>query len=176
MRVLLINPPLRRLIGESSSYYPMGLAYLAGIVRDMGHQVCVYDIEHGDSLSEGLYYGTEHQLWQNYINIINNEMYPLWEEISECIRNFEPDLVGIRAQTLTYASAMKIARLVKEYSQRCLVVMGGPHPSIKYEEVLEDENVDLVIREEGESSFSELIRAISSGAIISEPLPGFLTR
>lgn len=160
MKILLINPPLRRMTGIANFYFPMGLAYLAAVLEKEGHEVKIYDVDMGGKLGKSIAYITEYQEMQNYIDVVNNEKHPIWQEVTGIIERFEPDIVGIRVQTITYASAMKIAELVKKYDEECDVVMGGPHSSIKYEQVLADENVDFVVREEGEVTFSELIKKL----------------
>lgn len=176
MRVLFINPPLRRLVGQDCAYYPVGLAYLAAVTRGLGHTVGIYDVENARGLKIEADYRNEREQWQYYGNIINDSDHPLWQEVLDNINEFEPDIVGIRAQTITYASALKIAELAKRSHHGCPVVAGGPHPSIRPEEVLSDENVDFVIREEGETSFAALIKALNSKNPDFSSVPGLSYR
>ncbi|MDI6759286.1 MAG: radical SAM protein [Candidatus Brocadiaceae bacterium] len=163
MRILLINPPFRRMTGIEDYYYPIGLAYLAAVAKGLGHEVGIFDVERGRPVNGSLNYMSEYRQMEDYITVINDDGHPLWQEVVGFLRDFKPDLVGIRAQTTTYASAVKVAELVKRVNPGCLVIKGGPHPSIKYEQVLEDENVDFVVRDEGEITFSELIKTLEDG-------------
>ncbi len=65
------------------------------------------------------------------------------------------DLVGISTMTASFPNALKIARIAKEYG--AYVVMGGYHPSALPEAVLKFDDVDAVVRGEGELTFKELI-------------------
>ena len=43
MKILLVDPPFYRFIKYYNRYFPLGLAYLAAVLRDNGHQVLKYD-------------------------------------------------------------------------------------------------------------------------------------
>jgi len=45
MKVLLIDPPFYRFIGYYNRYFPLGLAYLAAVLRENGHEVFIYDAD-----------------------------------------------------------------------------------------------------------------------------------
>ena len=43
MKILLIDPPFYRFIDYYKRYFPLGLAYLAAVLRKEGHEVLIYD-------------------------------------------------------------------------------------------------------------------------------------
>ncbi|MCK4828359.1 hypothetical protein KA005_72185 [bacterium] len=45
MKILLIDPPFYRFIGYYNRYFPLGLAYLAGVLRKERHEVLIYDVD-----------------------------------------------------------------------------------------------------------------------------------
>ena len=45
MKILLIDPPFYRFIGYYNRYFPLGLAYLAAVLRKEGHNVLIYDAD-----------------------------------------------------------------------------------------------------------------------------------
>ena len=45
MRILLIDPPFYRFIKYYNRFFPLGLAYLAAVLRGDGHQVLIYDAD-----------------------------------------------------------------------------------------------------------------------------------
>lgn len=99
--------------------------------------------------------------YPDYLKSLKDENHPILQEVSHTISNFNPDIVGITVWTTFAASAFKIASLCKEYDRSVPVVMGGPHVSIKYDEVLKIcPDVDFLIRGEGEETFLELVRMI----------------
>ena len=65
------------------------------------------------------------------------------------------DLVGISTMTGGYNSAKEYASLARQAG--AYVVMGGYHPTALTDQVLEDPNVDAVIRGEGDNPFRDLV-------------------
>jgi len=82
-----------------------------------------------------------------------------------------PDAVCFGASVMTgyqIKSALKASALVKKTMPEVPVVWGGWHPSILPEETLVSENIDAVIRGQGERTFSLYLNAVKSG----KPLGG----
>ncbi len=50
MRILLIDPPFKTFTGFVNSYYPIGLGYLAAVLKEANHQVTIFDV---DALEKG---------------------------------------------------------------------------------------------------------------------------
>ncbi|HIE26097.1 TPA: B12-binding domain-containing radical SAM protein [Candidatus Poribacteria bacterium] len=87
------------------------------------------------------------------------------EYVGEFLRIHQPRLVGLSCMSFQYPTAIKLARLVKEYDKTILTVLGGYHPTLMYEEIArspDSEYVDFIIRGEGEITFNELVYAINS--------------
>ena len=54
MRVLLIRPPYTRLKGVGQApYFPLGLGYVAAVLRDNGYEVKIYHAENARRNEEG---------------------------------------------------------------------------------------------------------------------------
>lgn len=160
MKILLIDPPIRRFTGMASFYFPTSLAYLAAPLTQTEHEVVIYDVDRGGEVPKGLNFNNSYRQMQLYVDAINNRDNPVWQEVKDVLHKYNPDLVGISAMTTKLASAMKIAELVKEYNSLCHVIMGGPHPTITPDDILESGAVDFVCRGEGERSFPELANAL----------------
>jgi len=104
------------------------------------------------------------------------------------VKKNSPSIVGITSTTISYTSAAKIAKAVKEASPETKVVIGGIHVTFLPQETLEEcPWIDIVVKGEGEIPMLELannaplseIQGISwrkNGKIIhnetGEPLPG----
>jgi anaerobic magnesium-protoporphyrin IX monomethyl ester cyclase len=87
------------------------------------------------------------------------------EYVREFLRIHQPNLVGLSCMSFQYPTAIKLARLVKEYDKNILTVFGGYHPTLMYDEIAcsqDSEYVDFIIRGEGEITFNELVHAINS--------------
>ncbi|TFF96582.1 MAG: radical SAM protein [Promethearchaeota archaeon] len=65
------------------------------------------------------------------------------------------DVVAITSLTPQVYSALSIAELAKK--QGCTTIMGGYHPTLDPNFVINNKSVDYVIRGEGENTFQELI-------------------
>lgn len=63
--------------------------------------------------------------------------------------------------TPNYKSAHMVAKLVKEVSKETTVIMGGAHPTVLPVETLQDPNVDIVVRGEGELTAFEVTESIA---------------
>ncbi|MFQ5493952.1 MAG: B12-binding domain-containing radical SAM protein, partial [Phycisphaerae bacterium] len=141
--ILLINPPWQTRDGNiwhgvKSTSPPLGLLYVAAYARDKGRSVRVMDVN-----AEGLSF----------------------EDIEAVVREHRPAWVGLTAVTAQITSTHQVAEMVKRVSPTSRVVVGGVHATALPEEVLRDDNVDYVIRGEGEVSFFELVAGRPSEAI-----------
>jgi radical SAM superfamily enzyme YgiQ (UPF0313 family) len=61
-------------------------------------------------------------------------------------------------------SAFRLIDIVKRVFPECNTVIGGPHATIMPDEVLENTKVDFVVRGEGEVTFLELCKMISTNS------------
>ncbi|MFW9968676.1 MAG: B12-binding domain-containing radical SAM protein [Candidatus Odinarchaeota archaeon] len=112
-------------------YPPIGLMYIASYLSDLDVEVKIIDakIENLDD-----------------------------KRLKNRIKEFNPDIVGI---SVLVCSSIKIcndiAKMIKNLNKNITVVFGGRQPSMMPEKVLELEEVDIVVRGEGEITFRELI-------------------
>jgi radical SAM superfamily enzyme YgiQ (UPF0313 family) len=66
-------------------------------------------------------------------------------EIKNKISAFKPDIIGITCLTIYRYDAIKAAELAKKYAPDCKIVLGGPHPSFMYEQILNQYSfIDIV--------------------------------
>lgn len=152
MKVLLVQPPLT---SHPSSVGlpepPLGLAYLASFLEENGYKVAILD-----ALALGMG-KVEHQGELIRIGLADCD-------IRRYIEGFGPDIVGVSAPySGLVTDSHNIAKLVKEIDSKILVVFGGAHASVVPEQVLQDVNVDVVVRGEGEITLLELVRALERG-------------
>lgn len=137
MKVLFVNPP------QTASKYkfmgviapPLGIAYMAGVLQENN-----IDVEILDASAEDMDF----------------------KDVEKELLKRKPDLVALTALTLTIGRALETAQVVKETLPDSIVVMGGYHPTFNFIETLEDENVDIVIRGEGEYIMLNLVQALEN--------------
>ena len=149
MRVLLINPPAKGTVqGNNPSFIdrergcnpPLGLLYLAAALDRTRHQVRVLDCQ---------------------------AEYLKYRELAEEVRTFAPDVAGIHTMTLTLPDVLRTAVTVKEACPSVPVVLGGPHTIFYQDETLTHSSFDILVRGEGEKTFTELLNRLR--ADLEEP-------
>ncbi|WP_319410104.1 B12-binding domain-containing radical SAM protein [uncultured Desulfosarcina sp.] len=151
-RILLINPPhtLKKNTGTIDANPPLGLAYLAAVIRDH------YDVRICDAVIEGIDNRVFHENEQMTVGLSDND-------ILSQIRDFAPDVIGVSSMfSDQYHNAHRMCELAKKVSMRIVTVMGGAHASYNKITVMQDKNVDYVIVGEGEESFGNLLSNIDN--------------
>ena len=83
------------------------------------------------------------------------------EETKERIANINPEVVLITALSAEYHKAYHtLARIAKEVSPTCKVVMGGVYPTVLPEDVIKDKNVDYAMIGYAEERLDKLVTYI----------------
>ena len=164
MNILLIDPPFYRFINYYNRYFPLGLAYLAAVLRNKGHRVLIYDADANMDKAGRMDYSDIESRYPEYIKSVNNMSHTIWNELRDTLDEIKPDLVGINIFTTKAAAAFRTAEIVKTSLDNVSVVAGGPHPSVKADEILRISSyIDFAIRGEGEVSFLKLVDAVENG-------------
>lgn len=164
MRILLIEPPFERFIGSRFEWFPLGLAYIAAFLGKNGFECRIYSAEHDPNIGYLNHFTTYVENYDNYLSALKEKEHYVWKEIAKVIEAFSPDFVGISAKSVQIPSALEVAQICKEIDPGTWVALGGSHPTTNVEEVLTNENVDFVIRGEGEITTLELVRCLEEGA------------
>ena len=134
MKILLVYPYFldKRINEEDVSAIPMGLYYVAAMLRANGYAV---DILNGHNL------GRAH------------------DRIYQVLGNKQPDVVGFSILQANRWGGIDIARMVKKVNPKAAVVFGGVGATFLWKHFLTHfPEIDYVVRGEGEHSFLELIR------------------
>lgn len=155
-KILLISPPWYRIFGASSESSPLGLCYIAAVLEEYGYVVSVYNADYNARLQPTTASKTTSK-YSEYLRILKDLEHPLWKEVKAKIAKQSPDIVGISVMTPKYGSALNVSRLVKEFDRDIPVVWGGVHPTILPDETIKNEDVDIIVRAEGEYTFLDLI-------------------
>jgi radical SAM superfamily enzyme YgiQ (UPF0313 family) len=136
-RVTLVNPPAP---SGSTGHLPfalLGLGYLGAILEKHQYEVDVIDCQ---------------------------VLKLSYEDFRSEISKRKPDIVGLTCTTLTYNSALKLARIAKEELPECLIFMGGPHVTFWDDKALQEcSALDVIVRREGEYTLLELVQKVESG-------------
>ena len=92
-----------------------------------------------------------------------------FDELVDQVKRFKPDLIGFRAMTFYRAFFHDAVAALRDSGIDTPVVVGGPYPTASYEDVAQDENIDLVAVGEGENTLVELVRVMMEAG---NKLPG----
>lgn len=176
MRVLLFNPPYTRLRNtkeRTEMVPPLALAYIAASLHDAGHDVFIHDANYNPSERLVAVDDGRHLLgvFKDYEKNISSNEHPAWRECRALAAALEPQLVGITTLSPVRNSALKLAGLCKEVDPGITVALGGYHPTVCADDVLEHESVDAAVRGEGEVTFTELAARVEAGGGF-DGLPG----
>ena len=90
-----------------------------------------------------------------------------YQEIEQELLERKPDLVALTALTPTIGTALETAAVVKKILPNTIVAIGGYHPTFTYNEIIENPNIDIVIRGEGENTIVELAQALENNTDLS---------
>ena len=135
--VSLVNPPYPKGAHQHIPFPQLGMGYLAAVLEKNGYTVNVIDCQ--------------------ALNIS-------FDEFKQELNKHKPDIVGITSITLTYKSALEIAKIAKEVHPNCITVLGGPHVTFWDENALQEcPAVDIVVRQEGEYTLLELVQKLEAG-------------
>ena len=82
----------------------------------------------------------------------------------QTLDDFQPDYVGISFTTPLYNEMKHIAKEVKKYNNKIIIIGGGPHCSILPKTTLMESDLDIVVIGEGDYTIVEIV----DGKISSE--------
>lgn len=169
-KILLVNPPYRRFLGLEAPCFPLSFGTMATLLEEQGYEAGIYDADFDRRFAGRT--GTYEYGLLNHKKIgetLEDRRHPVWAEIEQTIRSFEPDIIGISAMTNKYPMVERIAEITKSVKEGIRVVIGGHHPSIYGERLIRNRNIDFAVRGEGEMTMVELVHRFSaSGKDLSE--------
>lgn len=149
LRVLFVTPPYAcwgvQVIG---TWPPLHLVYLAGAALEAGHEARIYDAMNKKHTFEDV--RAELERWKPDV-VMALDYLPVTGAIS----------------TATVPAALEVLRLAKAANPKVATVIGGPHPSFMFQELLgaADCPADYVIRGEPEETLQALLGALGGGDV-----------
>jgi radical SAM superfamily enzyme YgiQ (UPF0313 family) len=133
MKILLINPLVRE--WAKPNVLPLGLGYIASMLRNAGHDVDVMDINAFR--------------WES-------------EEVEKRIRDAEFDVVGIGAIVTVYRYVKWLTQILKKYHPEKKIVVGGSVGTSIPHIILEKTEANITCIGEGEITVVELINTLQN--------------
>ena len=149
-KVLFVVPPYSSWgVEVIGTWPPLQIAYLAGAVEAAGHEARIYDAMNREGAS--------------------------FEAIRAEVEQYCPDIVVAydylpvtgAISTAVVPAALKALGLAKAANPAIITFLGGPFPTFKYQELLDDSAspVDIVLRGEAEATLPELLAALQDGGL-----------
>lgn len=150
--IALVSPPSRMI-----NHYrpPVGLLYIGGYLQRKGMKVKIIDIPMTDVVRNKGF----------HLNI-KKEIKKIENQMIEDFRNIKTRVVGISFYTPEYFEVFDLARAFKEIDPDVKIIVGGIHPTLYPEEILDEENcpIDFAVIGEGEITTYKLIMAINENS------------
>jgi radical SAM superfamily enzyme YgiQ (UPF0313 family) len=80
-----------------------------------------------------------------------------YEDLNKIIDEFNPDLIGVSAMTFHKNFFHEAIGKIREGGYEKTIIVGGPHPTTSYAEVLKDKNIDICAIGEGEQILADVV-------------------
>ena len=146
-KILFVAPPYHcwgvQVIG---TWPPLQLAYLAQVALDVGFEARIFD-----AMNKNL----------------------TFDDVRTEIERYQPDYVlsldylpvSGAISTATVPAALKTLAIAKEVNPATITLLGGPHPTFMFKEILghPDSRPDFILRGEAEETLRELLPALPDG-------------
>ncbi len=170
MKLLLLQPPIQDFYDTDIRLQPIGLAYLKAVVKQYFPQieVIIKDYHHGwgkhtAALPAELNFLKEYYLYPDHSPFSTfHHFYHFgasYTNIANEVFQLKPDLVGISALfTPYYQQVLDTAKAIKA-KWNVMVLLGGAHVSADPQQMLQQAEIDYVIRGEGEKPLVEFLKA-----------------
>ncbi len=169
-RVLLVNVPFYRLLGSRYNANSLGIAYIAAVLNQSGHDAWLYN---ADYVNERAFANlrTLFDNHSNYMQYFEDDTHALWQEVVDSILEFEPDWVGFTSYTANITSIGIISRLLRARAPNVLQVIGGPHATMDGSILRRIPTLDFAVRREGEYAMLRLVNGEDPRSV-----PGVVSR
>lgn len=150
MRILLVKPAFARLL-QNSVYmtYPIGLMYVAAMLRGLGHDVAIWH----DDVSNTTAPPIPHKPASFHAISMRCPGPDVMEPLENFVDEWGPEVVGVGYNTIDWQGAHAVAQMAKLRGIR--TVAGGVHPSLLPDEEL-GKDFDGVVIGEGDHESLEM--------------------
>jgi anaerobic magnesium-protoporphyrin IX monomethyl ester cyclase len=183
--VLLLQPPIRDYYLTAKRTIPYGLVSIAASLVQNGFTVQVFDAlatakARPEIPPPELSYLIEFYGKPDCAPFCLFHQFQYFgyhfEYIAKVVKESKARVVGISSLFTAYSiEALEVAHIVKKALPECSVVLGGHHPTVMPEKVMECKHVDYIIRGEGELAFPVFLKALKDNKSL-EKVPGIVFR
>lgn len=150
----------------------MGLTYIGSVLKENGHEVVVYDVDRERLDTGDLNFSEEYERLEKYRKEINSDSHFIWKRMTDVVDDFAPDVIGITAMTMNFASVVKTAEICKKARPDAKIIVGGPHTTDWPEICFQSPHIDICMSGEGEESILDLLEAVKNKHMDFRDIPG----
>jgi anaerobic magnesium-protoporphyrin IX monomethyl ester cyclase len=148
-KVVLVDPcGWQGAVNGNRPYPNVGIAYLASMLRKCGHEVLVIDL--------------------------NNETMTD-NQVLATIDEYHSDIVCFSIKTATIKSARRLSQIIKGVLPNVSIILGGPHTTIAWRELVAEPWFDVIFVGEGEQELPTICHHLIANEPI-EDIPGVVTK
>ncbi|MEJ5166320.1 MAG: radical SAM protein [Thermoanaerobaculia bacterium] len=170
MKVLLIQPPIEDFYTTPIRNYPLGLLQIASILnQEVELKVLNLRVLKGKIIEK-----RDFEELDIFFNENKSSPFSLFKgykyfgkdegEIKDILEKEKPEIVGISSNfSAHFKEVLKLSKIIKKILPETRIVLGGTHPTLYPKETLINEEIDFVIRGEGETPFKTLIETLKKG-------------
>lgn len=130
--------------GMDSGWISHGIAILAACARRAGHEVDLIDLR---SLKS-------------------------WDDFHAQIMRRWPQVFAISMMSVDYNPAMRCLEIIRKTNPKAITMVGGAHPTIMLDELIDNPNIDHIFLGEGEETFPQALDALERGEKPPRVIPG----
>lgn len=170
--VILVQPPIQDFYLTKKRTIPYGLSSMAANIRQKGFNVEILDALASKKVKT-IQYPEPFSFLKPFYNEKDISKFSLFHEykhfgyshehIATKIREKQPFLVGISSLFTAYSDqAIESALTIKKFHPDCFIVLGGHHPTNFPRKILELDEIDFIIRGEGENSLALLCQVLKA--------------
>ncbi len=177
--ILLINPWITDFAAYNFWIRPLGLLYIAGVLRESGFRVtlidCINFYSKTQKFGDGKFFKTKigkplplKSIPRNYCQ------YGILEEI--LLKRFslleeKPDLIGITSgMTYWYPGVFKLIEITKQFFKDVPVILGGIYAALCHEHAKKYSGADIVFNGRGELEVLKLVSDLINKELITQNL------
>lgn len=142
-KILFINPPLHNFLGGChSETTPLGLMYLAAVLKKNNYQAKIIDAE---------------------------ALLLSWSDLAEKIKRENPAIIGIGCTSLSLPALIKTAEISRQVCPHAKIITGGPGVTFEAQRILKENNfIDLVVMHEAEETILEIMAWLTDKKSLTE--------
>lgn len=156
---------------DQYGYKPIGISLLSALLKTDGHKVELFDTTF---INLGFKTNKEVKERISVFKSVDDSGYDLdktknlEEEISNKLKIFNPDIVGVSALSDERYISLQISKLIKEYNKNIIIIFGNKLATMNPSFLLKSKYVDYICRGEGIVFIREFVNKIENNSDIKD--------